>query len=198
MSEMAAAIGPSPSNPDRGEVGAGSENEETRWAREAREGNLDAFECLYRGHVRKVYGLCLRMTANSSLAEELTQEAFVRAWEKLSLFEPGRSFSAWLRTLTVNVVFSEWRSRKRRSLRLVEGSDAESKAASAPSRSSNAAVDLERAVAQLPPRARMVFVLHDVEGYRHEEIGRMIGIAVGTSKAQLHRARRLLREELGS
>ncbi len=159
----------------------------------ARDGDLPAFEELYRREVKRVYATVLRMTGNASRAEELTQEAFVRAWERLRLFRGG-SFGAWLRRLAVNVVLDEYRARRRRNEK-----EHSPEAAARYARSdgpSTGAIDLERAVALLPPRARRVFVLHDIEGYRHDEVARMLGVAVGTSKAQLHRARKLLRETL--
>jgi len=140
----------------------------------AQQGDRTAFEALYRAHSGRVYALCLRLTADRALAEERTQDAFVRAWERLATFRGESAFSSWLYRLTVNEVLLERRA--------IGGA--------------GIALDLERAVAALPPGAREVFVLHDVEGYRHEEIAQLTGIAVGTSKAQLFRARRLLREAL--
>jgi RNA polymerase sigma-70 factor, ECF subfamily len=147
--------------------------------------------------VGRVFGLCLRLSGDRARAEELTQDVFVRAWEKLGTFQGRSAFGTWLHRLAANVVLGDRRSetvrvtacsapRSPRSSRHPDGR---------PTRGT--AMDLERAIATLPPGARNVFVLHDVEGYRHEEIAAMQGSAVGTSKAQLHRARRLLREALG-
>lgn len=169
--------------------------EEARLVRRAQAGDLSAFEELYRLNVGKVYGLCLRMSAEPSLAEELTQDVFVRAWEKLGSFRGESAFSSWLYPLAVNVALSERRSRRRREGRVMSTDDLtpfEPKDRPAP----EAGFDLERAMATLPPGARAVFVLHDVEGYHHEDIARLLGVATGTSKAQLHRARKLLREAL--
>ena len=161
----------------------------------AQQGEQAAFEALYRAHVGRVYALCLRLTADAAHAEELTQDAFVRAWERLAGFRGESAFASWLYRLTVNVVFLHRRTARRRELRVFATDDPA--AFEAPgSGEGGRGVDLERAVAALPPGARQVFVLHDVEGYRHEEIARLTGIAVGTSKAQLFRARRLLREAL--
>ena len=159
----------------------------------AQTGDLEAFEQLYRRHLDRVYGLCLRMVANRGWAEDLTQEAFVRAWQKMSSFHGRSAFGTWLYRLTVNVVLGELRSRKRREQRLEAVAEAAPQAASV---SPGKGVDLERAIANLPQQARTVFVLYDVEGYRHREIATMIGLSEGTSKAHLHRARRLLREAL--
>lgn len=163
----------------------------------AQQGDPAAFEALYRQHVGRVYALCLRLTGDAAHAEELTQDAFVRAWERLGSFRGESAFSSWLYRLTVNVVLLRLRAARRRSLRVFTTDDPAALERPAPESGGPAArLDLERAVAALPPGAREVFVLHDVEGHRHEEIARLTGIAVGTSKAQLFRARRLLREAL--
>jgi len=171
---------------------------ERRLVREAQNGDLLAFERLYRENVRKVFGLCLRLSQDAQLAEELTQEVFVKAWRKLSTFRGESAFSSWLYPMAVNVAFSERRSRRRRDARIVSVEEPQllEKAPGAPKH--EAGFDLERALATLPPGARAVFVLHDVEGRTHEEIAALLNLATGTSKAQLHRARRLLREALES
>ncbi len=163
----------------------------------AQQGDQAAFEALYRAHVGRVYALCLRLTADRARAEELTQDAFVRAWERLASFRGESAFSSWLYRLTVNVVFLGQRAGRRRALRVFTTEDPAAFERPGDAASTVAGqLDLERAIAALPPGAREVFVLHDVEGYRHHEIARLNGIAVGTSKAQLFRARRLLREAL--
>ncbi len=163
----------------------------------AQQGDRAAFEALYRAHAGRVYALCLRLTADAAQAEERTQDAFVRAWERLATFRGESAFSSWLYRLTVNEVLLGRRAERRREQRVVTTDDpaALERLRDATAGPGNA-LDLERAVAALPPGAREVFVLHDVEGYRHEEIAELTGIAVGTSKAQLFRARRLLREAL--
>jgi RNA polymerase sigma-70 factor, ECF subfamily len=171
---------------------------ELRLVRLAQGGDLVAFERLYRDNERKVFGLCFRLSSDPSLAEELTQEVFVRAWRKLSSFRGESAFSSWLYPLTVNVALSERRSRRRRDARIVATEDPASLEKAPRSPAPEAGFDLQKAMAALPPGARAVFVLHDVEGRTHEEIGKLLGLAAGTSKAQLHRARRLLREALGS
>lgn len=169
---------------------------ERRLVKEAQNGDLLAFERLYRENVRKVFGLCLRLSQDASLAEELTQEVFVKAWRKLSTFRGESALSSWLYPMAVNVALSERRSRRRRDARIVPVEEPErmEKAPGAPQPETG--FDLERALATLPPGARAVFVLHDVEGRTHEEIAALMNLAAGTSKAQLHRARRLLREAL--
>ena len=171
---------------------------ELRLVRQAQAGDLVAFERLYRENERKVFGLCFRLSSDPALAEELTQEVFVRAWRKLSSFRGESAFSSWLYPLTVNVALSERRSRRRRDARIVATEDPASLERAPRSPAPEAGFDLEKAMAALPPGARAVFVLHDVEGRTHEEIARLLGLAPGTSKAQLHRARRLLREALVS
>lgn len=162
--------------------------------RRARDGEIDAFEELYRGHVGRVYAVTLRMVADPGLAEELTQEAFVRAWRKLPSFRGGSAFGTWLHRLAVNVALDALRSRRRWRERFVDQPPARPSAA--PGTDPSGALDLERGIAELPPRARAVFVLHDIEGYKHREIARLLGLSVGGCKAHLHRARRRLREEL--
>ncbi len=164
--------------------------------RRASEGDARAFEQLYKENLGRVYALCLRMTRDPSRAEELTQEAFVRAWEKLNSFRGDSAFSTWLHRLTVNIVLTDCRTRARRNDRVTLADDAILAEAPAPSQAPRERMDLERAIAALPEGARHVFVLYEIEGYRHEEIAAMMGIASGTTKAQLHRARRLLREAL--
>jgi RNA polymerase sigma-70 factor (ECF subfamily) len=165
----------------------------------AQQGDRAAFEALYRAHAGRVYALCLRLTADRAQAEERTQDAFVRAWERLATFRGESAFSSWLYRLTVNEVLLGRRAQRRREARIVTTDDPaalERPPGATGGAEAGIALDLERAVAALPPGAREVFVLHDVEGYRHDEIARLTGIAVGTSKAQLFRARRLLRETL--
>ena len=158
-------------------------------------GDRRAFERLYRTHVDRVYGLCVRMVADRGMAEELTQDVFVRAWEKLALFRGDSSFGTWIHRLTVNLVLNRRDSDGRRDRRTVDDAEAIDVLPARPFAPGDR-MDLEKAIAGLPPGARRVFVLHDVEGYRHEEIGELLGITSGGSKAQLHRARLLLREAL--
>ena len=162
----------------------------------ARRGDVDAFEQLYRMHAGRVYALCLRLTADPVDGRELTQDTFVRAWEALPRFRADASFTTWLHRIAVNALLERRRGDRRRTARVSlaeDEEDAESILAGvvhAPDVAT--AIDLERAVAALPPGVRRAFVLHAVEGYSHEEIATMTGLAAGTLRAQLHRARQLL------
>ena len=172
----------------------------------ARAGDLDAFEALYHANVGRIYALCLRLTADAQQATELTQDVFVQAWERLSSFRGESALASWLHRIAINTLFMRARSDKRRSarVRLAEApatqesndDDEAGDEGRVPPIDIEQAIDLERAVAALPPGARRVFVLHDIVGYRHEEIASMTGLAQGTLRAQLHRARRLLMEAL--
>lgn len=167
--------------------------------RAAQGGDVAAFEQLYRDHQGRVYALCLRMTADPGRAEELTQDVFLRAWDKLSTFRGDAAFSTWLHRLAVNVVLGDRRSQGKRWARLVMSENMapfEDREKSTAAQMTGVGMDLEAAISALPEGARTVFVLYEIEGYRHDEIADMTGTAVGTSKAQLHRARRLLREAL--
>lgn len=161
-------------------------------------GDRRAFERLYRAHVDRVYSLCARMVADRAAAEELTQDVFVRVWEKLGSFRGESAFSTWLHRLTVNVVLNARKTDGRRKSRFDDAGDDDGMDALAMPRlvAPGDRMDLESAIAKLPPGARRIFVLYDVEGYQHEEIAGMLGITAGGSKAQLHRARMLLREAL--
>jgi RNA polymerase sigma-70 factor (ECF subfamily) len=171
---------------------------ETRWVDRARAGDQLAFEKLYRSHCDRIYGLCWRMCGgDSALAEDMVQEAFVRAWNKLHLFKGESRFGTWLHRLTVNVVLSDRRIRVKRLQReQVFGDDIERVQIGDRDVFAGLRKDLEAAIAGLPERARTVLVLYDIEGYRHNEIAEMTGMAVGSSKAQLHRARKLVQEAL--
>jgi len=159
-----------------------------------RSGDERALEALYRLHAGRVYALGLRLTADTSRAEEIVQDVFLQAWRRIGSFEGRSRFSTWLYRLTVNRSLDTMRS-KAASRR--ERLNFESFDRATHDNGMEAAMDLESAIASLPEGARVVFVLHDVEGYRHEEIADLSGIAPGTSKAQLFRARRLLRARLG-
>ena len=182
------------------ETGAETEIELARRAAEERtlvaaaaRGSKVAFEQLYRLHVGKVYGLCLRMTANVATAEDCTQEAFVQAWKSLPAFEQRSRFGTWLYRIAVNAALAQAR---RRGESLGEHASADELAAETladPAVANDGALrDLEAGIAQLPAGARRVLVLAGLYGYSHQETASMLGIAVGTCKAQLHRARQLL------
>jgi RNA polymerase sigma-70 factor (ECF subfamily) len=168
-------------------------------ARQAAAGDVAAFECLYRRHAGRVHGVIARLVGHAGArAEDLTQEAFVRAWQALPRFRFESALSTWLHRLAVTTALMELRSRRARP-RFDDGEDALEEVGTLDSagRGTALGMDLERAVASLPPRARAVLVLHDVEGWTHGEIASELGMAVGSSKAQLHRARQLLRARLG-
>ena len=160
----------------------------------ARGGDTRAFEVLYRQHVDRVYGLCLRMTGNVGEAEDCAQEAFIQAWSKLDRFRGDAAFGTWMHRIAVNAVLGRIRKSKREQDRIRVVAET----ASSPASIGDSAElrDLSDAVDRLPEGARHVFVLNAVYGFSHEESSDMLGIAVGTSKAQLHRARRLLAQQL--
>ena len=166
--------------------------------RAAGAGDVRAFEALYRRHARRIHAVLWRLCGHEARAEDLVQDAFVRAWQALPGFRFESAFSTWLHRLAVNTALMELRAR-RGGEALETGDDALDHHATVDSAGHRTAlgIDLERAVATLPPRARAVLVLHDIEGWKHEEIAAALEMAVGTSKAQLHRARGLLRARLG-
>ena len=160
--------------------------------------DVPAFEALYRRHHRRVHGVIVRLVGQAGArAEDLTQEAFVRAWQALPSFRFESAVSTWLHRLAVNTALMELRARRSRPV--ADDDEDALDGLSTPDTAGRAVLgrDLERAVATLPPRARAVLVLHDVEGWKHEEIAAELGMAVGSSKAQLHRARGLLRTRIG-
>jgi RNA polymerase sigma-70 factor (ECF subfamily) len=162
-------------------------------------GDRRAFERLYRQNVSRVFSVCARMVGDRTRAEELTQDVFVRAWNKLHLFRGESSFSTWLHRMAVNLVLNARKSEGRMRSRF-ESSDEDAGLDAMPARVNTVGageiLDIEAAIAKLPPGARRVFVLHDVEGYKHDEIAEQLGVTTGATKAQLHRARLLLREAL--
>jgi RNA polymerase sigma-70 factor (ECF subfamily) len=159
-------------------------------------GDRRAFERLYRANSARIFALCVRMSGDRTAAEELTQDVFVRCWQKLAQFRGESSFSTWLHRMAVNVVLNARKQEGRHTSRHDEV-DEESQALAQPGLPiPGMGLDLENAIASLPPGARKVFVLHDVEGYTHEEIAAMSGVTTGATKSQLHRARMLLREAL--
>lgn len=180
---------------DMAEVINPRSEEKDRVAR-AKAGDTAAFEQLYRANAGRIYALCLRMAGNTADAEDLTQDVFVRAWQKLASFRGDSAFSTWLHRLAVNLVLTERRTANRRNARVMVTDELESfdRGQSAPP--PGIRMDLEQGIAALPDGARKVFILHDIEGYKHGEIASMMGLATGTTKAQLHRARKLLREVL--
>ena len=167
--------------------------------RAAAVGDMAAFEALYRQHVRRIHAVVWRLVGGvDARAEELTQETFIRAWQSLPNFRFQSSFATWLHRLAVNTGLMELRARRTGEDREIDDSAlAEIGIGDSAGQGTALRIDLERAVATLPPRARAVLILYDIEGWKHEEIAAQLGMAVGSSKAQLHRARALLRERLG-
>jgi RNA polymerase sigma-70 factor (ECF subfamily) len=158
-------------------------------------GDPSAFERLYRTHVARIHSLARRMLSDRD-ADEVTQDIFVRTWQKLGQFRGESAFSTWLHRLAINVVIERRRSFAIQRERMTDDPSALDMLTVAPARA-DLTVDFEHAIGQLPPGAREIFVLHDVEGYKHREIAAMLEIASGTSKRQLHRARMLMRKHLG-
>ncbi len=183
---------------------AATELSEAEAIRKAQRGDAQAFEVLYGLHKRRVYSLCLRMTGNVADAEDLAQEAFLQLYRKIASFRGESAFSTWLHRLSVNVVLMRLRKKGLSEVSLEEQMDPQQEDApkrdfGAPDLNLSGSVDrlnLERAVAALPQGYRTFFVLHDVEGYEHNEIAEMVGCSVGNSKSQLHKARLKLRELL--
>jgi RNA polymerase sigma-70 factor (ECF subfamily) len=159
-------------------------------------GDVRAFEDLYRRHLPRVHSLVRRMTGGRD-SDEVTQDVFVRVWQKLGSFRGDSAFGTWLHRLAVNVVIERFRAESQRRQRLRDGEGIFDTIA-APARSRDVSMDFEAALLKLPDGAREVFVLHDVEGYKHQEIASLLGISAGTSKAQLHRARMMLRRHLNA
>ena len=158
-------------------------------------GDPSAFERLYRTHVARIHGLARRMLGSGE-ADEVTQDIFVRTWQKLGQFRGESAFGTWLHRLAVNVVIERRRSFAVQRERMSDD-DAALDLATAPPARTDLAMDFDTAIEQLPPGAREILVLHDVEGYKHREIAVLLGITTGTSKRQLHRARMLMRHHLG-
>lgn len=180
----------------RGNQGGADPEEVREWVLCAQAGDEAAFEQLYRLYVRRIYSLCCRMLAEPDWAEEVTQDIFIRAWKALGGFRSESSFFSWLYRLAVNRVLGSIKEKRRRIARVFPAEERLLERSPARRTSTEESLDLEAAIGALPERARLVFVLFEIEGYRHEEIASLLGVAEGTCKAQLHRARLLLREAL--
>ena len=170
-----------------------SEENEARWIARALDGDLDAFELIYRRYVGQVHGLSRRLLVNQQDAEDVTQQVFVRAWQRLGSYRGDGPLGGWLRRITLHLVADRHRASVRQESESLEETREE---VAADLRVSDVAVDLERAVDRLPDGSRHVLVLHDVEGLTHREIAELLGVSIGTSKTQLFRARRALKELL--
>jgi RNA polymerase sigma-70 factor (ECF subfamily) len=167
----------------------------------AKQGEEEAFETLFHQHKQRVYSLCLRMIGNTAEAQELTQEAFLQVFRKIHTFRGDSAFSTWLYRLSMNIVLMRLRKKSLNELPLEDGDseDEPRKEIAVADLTLQGSIDrlnLQRAVAQLPPGYRQAFVLHDVQGYEHNEIAAMLGFSVGNSKSQLHKARMRLRQLL--
>ncbi len=163
-------------------------------------GEMEAFEEIYHLHHKRVYSICFRMVRNASDAEDLTQQVFIQLFRKLHTFRGESSFTTWLHRMTVNQVLMHFRRRAVKTEKTTEDGSTPIRIVSGTENPSRMAlidrIALNQAIGQLPPGYRMVFILHDLEGFDHDEIGKMLGCAVGTSKSQLHKARQRLRQLL--
>lgn len=163
----------------------------------AQAGDASAFEIIYRENAPRVFALCLRLSGGTTDdASELMQTVFIQAWRGLSTFRGDSALSSWLHRLTVNAMLESFRSEKRRTARVLSIEDYEDVGAESVRETPDLQVDLERAIAGLPEGARMAFVLHEIEGFQHDEIAKQLGVTTGTVKSQLHRARQLLMKAL--
>ncbi len=170
---------------------------------QAKQGDAEAFETLYNLHKRRVYSLCLRMTANAAEAEDLTQEAFMQLFRKIATFRGESAFSTWLHRMAVNVVLMQLRKKGLAVVPLEDDIETEEETPKKDFGAQDLALEgsidrlrLQNAIGRLPPGYRTIFVLHDVEGYEHNEIAELVGCSIGNSKSQLHKARMKLRELL--
>ncbi len=176
---------------------------ETQLIARAQQGDEEAYSALFEAHKRRVYSLCLRMTGNTAEAEDLTQEAFLQLFRKISTFRGVSAFSTWLHRLSVNVVLMHLRKKGLQQVSLDEMDTSQEEPVKRDYRDDDRRllgsvdrISLTRAIAELPPGYRAVFILHDVEGYEHNEIAEIMKCSVGNSKSQLHKARMKLRESL--
>ena len=182
----------------------GGDFNEAEAIEKAKQGDAEAFQALYERHKRRVYSLCLRMTANTAEAEDLAQEAFLQLYRKIATFRGESAFSTWLHRLSVNVVLMHLRKKSLPVVSLEETTqageeDTPKKDFGAEDLALAGSIDrlhLQKAVDDLPPGYRTIFVLHDVEGYEHNEIAQLVGCSIGNSKSQLHKARMKLRDLL--
>ena len=171
---------------------------EAELVRNAQNGDGRGFKRLFDENVNRIYAFCLRMSSSPQLAEEITQDVFVKAWENLHKFRGESKFTTWLHSIAVNEFLTQKRIEKRFMQRYTTTDDVlkYDRHGEKPEVHFNTNIDIENAISSLPEQAKMVLILHDIEGYKHKEIAEMINIEVGTSKAHLHRARKILREEL--
>jgi len=175
-------------------------SQEQEWIAQAKQGSQTAFYQLYQLHHRRIYALCWRMLADKDSAEDVCQEVFVVLWQKINNFREESKFSTWLHSVASNVVLGHLRKQKNWLQRVFsiedQGENTQALERTVPLEDSSGLDDLDKHIAKLPERARLVFVLFAVEGYRHEEIANMLNMAVGSSKSQYHRAKSLLQKWL--
>lgn len=171
---------------------------ENELVKKAQQGDSTGFRQLFDSNVNRIFAFCLRMSTNPQLAEEITQDVFVKAWENLHKFRGESKFTTWLHSIAVNEFLTQKRTEKRFMQRFVQTDDVlkYDRQGEKPEFHFNTNIDLENAISVLPEQAKAVLILHDVEGYQHKEIAVLMNIEEGTSKAHLHRARKILREEL--
>jgi RNA polymerase sigma-70 factor (ECF subfamily) len=171
---------------------------ESELVQKASKGDCQTFKQLFDKYVNRIYAFCLRIAADHQVAEELTQDVFVKAWEKLHTFRGDSQFSTWLHSIAVNEFLMFKRTQKRYFQKFVQTDNIHiyDSVSEKNEYHFNTNIDIENAISTLPEQARIVFILHDIHGYQHKEIAGIINIETGTSKAHLHRARKLLREEL--
>ncbi len=167
-------------------------SDESSLIQRSQKGDLKAFEQLYRANAAKVHGLCLRLCGHRELAEDLTQESFIRAWQKIESFRGDSAFGSWLYRLTSNVVIGHLRSQSKWKMVSFDSNLHEAELGIAQLDTSRG--DIEKKLAGLPEQARVVIILHEYLGYQHNEIAELTGMAVGTSKSHLHRAKDLLKK----
>jgi RNA polymerase sigma-70 factor, ECF subfamily len=169
-------------------------DEDVELVRKSKKKDVASFEKLYRKYIGRIYSLSLRMSGDSRIADELSQEIFIRVWQKLELFEGRSSFYTWLHRLAVNFILNEQKSRSRhhKNELIIDDNILDS----GEKNNIDVSIDLENAISTLPAGAKEVFILYDIQGFQHEEIANLQNISVGTSKSQLHRARKILREVL--
>jgi len=175
-------------------------SQEQEWIAQAKQGSQTAFHQLYQLHHKRIYALCWRMLADKDSAEDVCQEVFVVLWQKINSFRGESKFSTWLHSVASNVVLGHLRKQKNWLQRVFsiedQGENTQALERTVPLDDTSGLDDLDKHIAKLPERARLVFVLFAIEGYRHEEIANMLNMAVGSSKSQYHRAKSLLKEWL--
>ncbi|OUR63353.1 RNA polymerase subunit sigma-70 [Colwellia sp. 39_35_sub15_T18] len=175
-------------------------SQEQEWIAQAKQGSQTAFHQLYQLHHKRIYALCWRMLADKDSAEDVCQEVFVVLWQKINNFRGESKFSTWLHSVASNVVLGHLRKQKNWLQRVFsiedQGENTQALERTVPLDDTSGLDDLDKHIAKLPERARLVFVLFAIEGYRHEEIANMLNMAVGSSKSQYHRAKSLLKEWL--